>query len=115
MALDMNISLNTPLGFQNPLKYVMLTMSIVLTFVGTHPDFQGRGAGTMLTEWGLTRAKSENTPVYLDATIPASKVYQKLGFVAVDGLSMTLPRMGKDGGPYIYEEVSMLQTWDGKI
>ena len=65
----------------------------------------------MLTEWGLVRAKSENVSVYLDATIPASKVYQKLGFVVVDGLSMILTGMGKDGGPYIYEEVSMLQAW----
>ena len=68
----------------------------------------------MLTKWGLARARSENIPVYLDSTVPASRIYLKLGFVAVDGLSMTLPGMGKDGGPYVYEEVSMLQTWDGK-
>jgi GNAT superfamily N-acetyltransferase len=79
--------------------------------VGTHPDYQGRGAGTLLTEWGLGRAKSENIPVYLDSTIPASKVYRALGFVACDGLSMILP--GKDGGYCVYEEVSMLRTWGG--
>jgi GNAT superfamily N-acetyltransferase len=85
---------------------------VVLTFVGTHPEYQGRRAGSILTEWGLARAKSENIPVYLDSTIPASKVYQKLGFVAVDGLSMMIP--GRDGGDYIYEEISMLRTWSGK-
>ena len=85
---------------------------IVLTFVGTHPDYQGRGAGTLLTEWGLAKAKSENIPVYLDSTIPASRIYLKLGFVPVDGLSMSLPGMGRDGEPYIYEELSMLRTWD---
>jgi GNAT superfamily N-acetyltransferase len=90
-------------------------MLLVLTFVGTHPDYQGRGAGTILTEWGLIKAESENIPIYLDSTIPASKVYQKLGFVAVDGLSMTLPAgMDKDGGPCIYEEVCMLRTWNEK-
>lgn len=82
--------------------------------MGTHPDYQGRGAGTLLTKWGLARAKSENIPVYLDSTIPASKVYQKLGFVACGGLSMTLPGMGTDGGAYIYKEVSMLRTWGEK-
>jgi GNAT superfamily N-acetyltransferase len=84
----------------------------VLTFVGTHPEYHGRGAGTMLTEWGLARAKSENIPVYLDSTVPASKMYQKLGFTAVDGLSITLPGIGKDGAPCVYQEVSMLRTWD---
>ena len=68
----------------------------------------------MLTRWGLTKAEFENMPVYLDSTVPASKFYQKLGFVAVDGLSMSLPGMGKDGGIYIYEEISMLRTWDEK-
>jgi GNAT superfamily N-acetyltransferase len=82
--------------------------------VGTHPDFQRRGAGTLLIEWGLARAKAENVPVYLDSTILASYVYQKLGFVPLDGLSMTLPGTGTDGGPNIYREVSMLRTWDSK-
>jgi hypothetical protein len=65
----------------------------------------------MLTKWGLARAKSENIPVYLDSTVPASRIYLKLGFVAVDGLKMTVPGMEKDGGTHIYEEVSMLWTW----
>ena len=68
----------------------------------------------MLVEWGLTKAKSENIPVYLDSTMPASRVYHKLGFVIVDGISMALPGMGVGGGTYIYEEFSMLRTWDAK-
>ena len=63
----------------------------------------------MLAEWGLRKAKSENIPVYLDSTISASKLYQKLGFVACGGLSMTLP--GNGSGNWVYEEVSMLRTW----
>ena len=63
----------------------------------------------MLIEWGLTRSKSDNIPIYLDSAVSASKVYQKLGFVAVDGLTMILP--GEDGKDQIYEEISMLWTW----
>jgi allophanate hydrolase len=94
----------TPLGN-------MLTACTGLTFVGTHPKFQGRGAGTMLTEWGLSRAKQDNVPVYLESTIAASSLYRRLGFVALDGLSMKLSR-NKHGGPSIYEEVGMLRTWE---
>ncbi|PMD48374.1 amidase signature enzyme [Hyaloscypha variabilis F] len=84
-----------------------------LTFVATHPRFQGRGAGTLLTEWGLERARQEgNIPVYLESTIAASSLYRRLGFVALDGLSMTLPEDGSTSGPNIYEEVCMLKTWE---
>jgi hypothetical protein len=81
--------------------------------VGTDPKFQGQGAGTMLTEWGLARAQEDSLPVYLESTIAASSLYRHLGFVSLDGFSMTLPGYGPDGGPNIYEEVGMLKVWDG--
>ena len=91
----------------------MLTSCEGLTFVATHPRFQGRGAGTLLAEWGLERARQEgNIPVYLESTIAASSLYRRLGFVALDGLSMTLPEDGSTSGPNIYEEVCMLKTWE---
>lgn len=65
-----------------------------------------------MSEWGLSKAKADNVPVYLESTTAASSLYRRLGFVALDGLSMTLPGQGPDGGPNIYEEVSMLRTWD---
>ncbi|TVY48582.1 Allophanate hydrolase [Lachnellula occidentalis] len=82
-----------------------------LTFVGTHPDFQGKGAATLLTKWGLERAKKDNVPVYLESTISASSLYRRLGFMSLDGLSMALPSTGRDSGPNIYEELCMLRTW----
>lgn len=66
----------------------------------------------MLTEWGLSRAKEENIPIYLESTIDASSLYRRLGFAALDGLSMKLPGNTPDGGPLIYEEVGMLRSWD---
>ncbi|KAE8441838.1 hypothetical protein EG329_004239 [Mollisiaceae sp. DMI_Dod_QoI] len=65
-----------------------------------------------LTEWGLEKAKQNSIPVYLESTIPASPLYRRLGFVALDGLSMKLPGHSPDGGPNIYEEVGMLKSWD---
>ncbi|KAL2067337.1 hypothetical protein VTL71DRAFT_1762 [Oculimacula yallundae] len=94
-----------------------------LTFVGTLPKHQGRGAGTMLNKWGLQKARDDNLPVYLESTIAASSLYRRLGFVALDGLSMVLPGNAPDGGPNIYEEVGMLKTpedsdmdhWDSSL
>jgi allophanate hydrolase len=90
----------------------VLTVFPGLTFVGTRPEFQGQGAGTLLTEWGLSKAKSENVPVYLESTLGAASFYRRLGFVSLDGLSMTLPGTAPDGGPNIYEEVGMMRTWE---
>jgi allophanate hydrolase len=66
----------------------------------------------MLTAWGLSRAKQDNVPVYLESTIAASSLYRRLGFVALDGLSMVLPGNGPDGAPSTYEEVGMLLSWN---
>jgi allophanate hydrolase len=90
----------------------VLTVFPGLSFVGTQPEFQGRGAGTLLTEWGLSKAKNENVPVYLESTLGAASLYRRLGFVSLDGLSMTLPGTAPDGGPNIYEEVGMMRTWE---
>jgi allophanate hydrolase len=88
---------------------------VVLSFIATLPEYQGQGVGTMLTQWGLTRAKADNIPVYLDSTLSASPMYRKLGFVALDGFSMSLPGKDGTGGPFIYEELGMLRSWDGDL
>lgn len=45
-----------------------------------HPDYRGRGVGTLLTRPGLEVADQLGVPVYLEATGRAVKLYQKLGF-----------------------------------
>jgi allophanate hydrolase len=66
----------------------------------------------MLTGWGLSRAKQNKVPVYLESTIAASSHYRRLGFVPLDGLIMKLPGKGPTDGPNVYEEVGMLKTWE---
>jgi predicted N-acetyltransferase YhbS len=44
------------------------------------PKFQRRGAGTVLTEWGLEKARVQGLPIMLTASPLGRKVYQKLGF-----------------------------------
>ncbi|PQE31025.1 allophanate hydrolase protein [Rutstroemia sp. NJR-2017a WRK4] len=83
-----------------------------MTFVGTRAEHRGRGAATLLVNWGLSKAREENLPLYLESTVPASRLYRKLGFVAEDGFSLALPGTGTDGQPYIYEELCMVRRWD---
>ncbi len=68
------------------LRRLSLTRTLGLAFMGTLPGFQEQGAGTLLTQWGLSNAKKANVPVYLRSTILASSLYRRLGFVALDGL-----------------------------
>jgi len=48
-----------------------------------HPDFQNRGAGTMLSQWGLDKAKAENLNMTLFASEKGRRLYTKLGFKTV--------------------------------
>ncbi|ESZ98839.1 hypothetical protein SBOR_0697 [Sclerotinia borealis F-4128] len=83
-----------------------------LTFVGTHPEHMGRGAGTLLTKWGLSKGSQKDIPVYLESTVSVSSFYRRLGFVSQDGFSMSLSNMGIHGEPCIYEELCMIRKWD---
>jgi allophanate hydrolase len=83
-----------------------------LTFVGTIPNCQGRGAGTLLLQWGLSRAEKERLPVYLESTLSASSLYRKHGFVVMDGLALPLPSNTGSNVQQFYQEICMLRTWD---
>lgn len=52
----------------------------MLNSLATHPDHQGRGAGTLLLDWGLQKADKEGLVTYLDATQRARPIYAKRGF-----------------------------------
>jgi GNAT superfamily N-acetyltransferase len=49
----------------------------------TRPEFKGRGIGSMLLKWGIEQADATNpvTPMYLESSEYAVKVYEHVGFV----------------------------------
>ncbi|RMZ01596.1 hypothetical protein D0862_06313 [Hortaea werneckii] len=51
-----------------------------LEIIATHPQHQGRGAGSMMIIWGLGRADRDNVEAYLEASPEAVSLYEKLGF-----------------------------------
>lgn len=81
------------------LRWVLAHLALDLTFVGTDPQHERRGAATALIRWGLEKSKKEGVPAYLESTPNAAALYEKLGFRAVDRLSINLD------GSRTYEEV----------
>lgn len=93
-----------------------------LTFVCIDPKYQGRGAGSLLTRRLLelvedAQEEDEKLPVYLESTMEAVPMYERLGFEAVDGFDMEIPApgtsagedTGKDTGEKVmYREVCMV-------
>lgn len=79
-----------------------------LSFVCVHPDYQGQGAGTLLAEAVLSRAQARSVPVYLESTPEAVRIYERLGFAAVGGFEMEIPRSGANTPTEKYREVCML-------
>lgn len=56
-----------------------------LEFLAVHPDFQGRGAGRKLVEWGLQRAEEEGICASVIAAKGKDSFYRKCGFDILDG------------------------------
>ncbi|PGH09490.1 hypothetical protein GX51_00595 [Blastomyces parvus] len=79
-----------------------------LSFIGTHPKHERRGAASMLIRWGMERSASENVPIQLESTLVAWPVYKKLGFEDKERIHMRLEGVGEKGQSVIYEEMSLV-------
>ncbi|KAJ6024371.1 acyl-CoA N-acyltransferase [Penicillium herquei] len=51
-----------------------------LALLVTHPQYQGRGAGSLLIRYGLNKADETQTEVYLESSPMAISLYKKFGF-----------------------------------
>ncbi|KAK1757968.1 puromycin N-acetyltransferase [Echria macrotheca] len=54
-----------------------------LMILSVDPDFQRRGVGGMLLNWGLEHAKADGKPAFLVATPQGRGLYERHGFKAV--------------------------------
>ncbi|KIJ55751.1 hypothetical protein M422DRAFT_240368 [Sphaerobolus stellatus SS14] len=71
-----------------------------LHILAVHPKWQGIGAGKALLEWGMERAREDNSPVYLESSPVAYKFYLGQGYqetIALtcfaNGVSAQIPGM----------------------
>lgn len=76
-----------------------------LTYIGTDPQHERRGAASLLLQWGLERCTHEHTPAYLESTFDAGPLYERHGFTPAENISMVLEGRSEAGESVLYEEV----------
>ena len=80
LRLDALASLFGPLRAAQEDLMGTQTPYLMLNSLATQPEHQGRGAGTLLLDWGLGRADERGLVTYLDATGGARGMYERRGF-----------------------------------
>ncbi|GJC82238.1 hypothetical protein ColLi_05076 [Colletotrichum liriopes] len=59
----------------------LLTWGADLDTLVTHPDYQRRGAGSLLLKWGCELADENGVGAYVDASKAGKGLYERFGFV----------------------------------
>ncbi|KAF9885571.1 hypothetical protein FE257_012777 [Aspergillus nanangensis] len=58
--------------------------------VAVHPEYQGRGVGKHLVQWGLDTAEQLQVPIYLESTVEGVPLYERTGFQTLqEGVTFT--------------------------
>lgn len=68
-----------------------------LAFFFVLPEFQRRGIGSLLLEWGKKKADELGAKIWLTATPQATPVYEENGWKIVDRYEINLTKYGGDG------------------
>lgn len=66
---------------ENCCAFIHLMLRLDLDTVATHPDYQRRGCGSMLVQWGCKLADENSVGAYVDASKDGAPLYEKCGFV----------------------------------
>ncbi|KAI1753984.1 putative GNAT family acetyltransferase [Xylaria castorea] len=78
-----------------------------LTFMGTDPSYERRGAASMMVHWGLEQCRKDNAPGYLESTLDAAPFYQKMGFTMSRQISLRYQLEDRDRHE-VYEELAFV-------
>ncbi|KAF2112305.1 hypothetical protein BDV96DRAFT_649106 [Lophiotrema nucula] len=65
-----------------------------LHILATDPKHQGRGAGSLLLQWGTQRADKAQLPSYLESTEAGRRTYLKAGFKQVKRTEFQMSKYG---------------------
>ena len=84
----------------------MLMLRKGLTDLYTRPEHRGRGAASMLVEWGISCADADGLPIYLDSEPASYKLYKRYGFENIGEMTTDLKKHGGEGS---YKIVSMIR------
>lgn len=81
-----------------------------LHMLHTDPEFQGRGAGSALMEWGKERADELGLPIYLESSAAGHGFYQKHGFEDAEVLEVDF----RPYGGAVHKQPLMLREVPGR-
>jgi len=73
------------------------------------PEYERKGLGRMMLEWGLERAKVIQKRIFLLASPEGRGLYEKYGFRTEEEILMPLEKYGEEG---MYVQSAMI--WDGR-
>lgn len=79
-----------------------------LEILVTHPDFQGRGAGSSLLGWGVERADKHGVVMALESTPAGLSLYRRFGFEEVEIIKADMRQFGWDQP---YDEEAAKRVW----
>ena len=75
-----------------------------MSFLGTDPAYERRGAASLMLRWGIEQCRKKNVPAYLEGTVEARELYRKHGFVAEERVEMDLDLVEDGSGTVKYSE-----------
>ena len=70
---------------------------IVLDFLATLPQYQRRGAASVLLRWRMEQAAERGVGIFLEATMDGYQLYRKRGWKDVYELTMNYDTWGGKG------------------
>jgi len=70
------------------------------------PEYQRRGIGTQLLEWGIKKADELHAKIWLTSTPKAASTYQRNGWKVVETHEVDLEKYGGEG---LYRRTWMLK------
>lgn len=82
-------------ALRNLVVGILTYRSVDLDTVATHPDYQRRGAGSMLVKWGCDLADAQGVSAYVDASKDGAPLYAKFGFVDHSGPGEEIASMAR--------------------
>ncbi|OJJ42212.1 hypothetical protein ASPZODRAFT_77439 [Penicilliopsis zonata CBS 506.65] len=75
---------------------------IVLDQLCTHPQYQGRGIGATMLQWGINKADEMQKDIYLEATAAARSLYSRLGWEMLEKAVLDYGLYGGEGVDKVY-------------
>ncbi|OGE53953.1 hypothetical protein PENARI_c007G02783 [Penicillium arizonense] len=87
---------------ENARKRYTTENDIVLDLLATLPAYQGRGFGTAVLKWGIEKADTSKSRIFLEATPEGVPLYLKYGWKQLEEVTMDYRPFGGDGSESFY-------------